>query len=126
MVLLNPYLILGLPFGASREEAQRAYEQRRAPLRASADEHRRELADLDWAMGRIKSGPFNPWCDMTIFRLPADVDAMRVEGQGIFAPPPEPAPAETARGRGLSAAAAHEYLRFLLTDFARRAEPPAP
>jgi hypothetical protein len=125
----NPYLILGLPFGASRDEARRAYEHRRAPLRASADEYRDELSDLDWAIGRIINGPVDPRLDMSIYRLPPDAEAMRVDDRGVFSPSPETPPADpggTALGRALRAAAAQEYLRFLLAERARTVELPPP
>jgi hypothetical protein len=125
----NPYLILGVPFGASREEAHRAYEHRRAPMRESVEEHRAELADLEWAIQQIDNGPVDPWLDMTTYRLPADAEAMRVEGAGVFVPAPEvlpPDPATTVLGRIRRAAAAHEYLRYLLAEHAPHAELPPP
>jgi hypothetical protein len=129
MSLRNPYLILGLPFGASREEVDRAFERRRGPLQASADEHRDELADLEWAVRRIKEGPDDPSLETLVYRLPSDADAMRADGGGVFAPPPETPPADwatTPTGVRVRAAAAYEYLRQVLTEQASRAEPPAP
>ena len=122
----NPYVILGIPFGSSREEANLAFARRAKRLRGSGD--RRQLTDLTWALNMIDEAISHPDAAMEIYRIPADPQAFEADGAGVFRPPPErlgPRPGDTAAAfRSLQARAAQEALRELLR--ARAAQVPVP
>jgi hypothetical protein len=125
----NPYLILGIQFGASRDEANKAFARRSRPLRQLGDDGRAALTDLTWALHQIDEGSRHPQEALTPYRLPADPHAARVTGDGVFAPPPEVLPtdehAADAALDALRTAAAHEYLGWLVLVRARQLDPPA-
>jgi hypothetical protein len=125
----NPYLILGVPFGASREDATKAFLRRTKSLRRLGAAGRALHTDLTGALKEIEDRPEPPDAVLTPYRVPADPDVERGVGPGVFAPPPEPPPAGTRDDGGpadLRAAAAHEYLRHLVRLRAARLGPPAP
>lgn len=86
----NPYVLLGLPFGASRDEAtialaRRGKKLRRAPNGAAA------LTDLTWAHNQIDEVIRDPSLAIGIYRIPADPSVLEPKGQtGLLHPPPEP------------------------------------
>ena len=49
----NPYIILGIPFGSSREQANIAFARRARPLRRKGPEARTQMTDLTWALNRL-------------------------------------------------------------------------
>ncbi len=123
----NPYVILGIPFGSSREEANLAFARRAKRLRGSGD--RRQLTDLTWGFYMIDEAISHPDAAMEIYRIPADPQAFEADGAGVFRPPPEllrargPAtpPQRSARSRPCAAQAGPgELLR------ARAAQVPVP
>jgi hypothetical protein len=123
----NPYLILGIPFGASREDATRAFLRRTKSLRRLGAAGRALHTDLTGALKEIEDRPEHPDAVLTPYRIPADPHVERGVGPGVFAPPPEPLPAATGDDLDdLRAAAAHEYLRHLVRLRAARLGPPAP
>jgi hypothetical protein len=124
----NPYLILGIPFGASREDATKAFLRRTKSLRRLGAAGRTLHTDLTGALKEIEDRPEHPDAAMTPYRVPADPDLERGIGTGVFAPPPETSASQPG-GDGLDAlraAAAHEYLRHLVRLRAQRLGPPAP
>jgi len=114
----NPYLVLGIPFGSTRDEATKAFARRTRPLRRMGDRAKSELTDLTWALHEIDEAPANPELALTPYRLPADPEAAKVGGTGVFSPGPEQLPidAEAVQSARLALrmAAAHEYLRYLV------------
>lgn len=124
----NPYLILGIPFGASRADATRAFLRRTKSLRRLGAAGRTLHTDLTAALKEIEDRPELPDAVMAPYRIPADPDVERGLGAGVFAPPPEKPPPGTGDDRlgALRAAAAHEYLRHLVRLRANRLGPPAP
>jgi hypothetical protein len=122
----NPYLILGIPFGASREDATKAFLRRTKSLRRLGAAGRTLHTDLTGALKEIEDRPEHPDAVMTPYRVPADPDLERGIGTGAFAPPPERLPVDLHDDTGLRAAAAHEYLRHLVRLRAQRLGPPAP
>ncbi|WP_300608293.1 hypothetical protein [Trebonia sp.] len=125
----NPYVILGIPFGASRAEANAAFARKaRALSRDGADLDL--MTDLTWALQRIDVSISEPATAMEIYRIPADPEAFQGEGKGVLHPPPERlAPAGGDRDAALETlrhAAAREYLRHLVTVRAARIALPPP
>ena len=121
----NPYLVLGIPFGASRDEATRAFLRRTKSLRRLGAAARPLHTDLTWALKEIEERPEPADTAMSPYRVPGDPG---VSGPGVFNPPPEPLPAAAATANldQVRAAAAHEYLRHLIRLRAQRVGPPAP
>jgi len=126
----NPYVILGIPFGSSREEANIAFARKARALRQAGAAGRAQMTDLTWALNQCDEGLSHPEAAMEIYRIPADPEAFTVTGAGVFAPAPEPlAPvggdAEAALTQ-LCDAAAVEYLRYLLLLRADQVQIPQP
>ncbi|MGX6603189.1 hypothetical protein ACWKSP_13765 [Micromonosporaceae bacterium Da 78-11] len=123
----NPYLVLGVPFGTGRAEANAAFAARNKALPADPAEARTRRTDLTRALQQIDQGPPHPEAELTIYRIPADPAPV---GTGVFAPPPEEGPisdeAVAAALRRVRAAAAHEHLIMLLIHHGSRIRPPAP
>jgi hypothetical protein len=124
----NPYLILGIPFGASRGEANAAFARKARVLKRGADLD--QMTDLTWALQRITVAITDPATAMELYRIPADPEAFQVDGEGLLKPPPEQLPAmDGDAGQALEAlrqAAAREYLRYLVTVRAARMSLPRP
>lgn len=99
----NPYLILGVPFGASRDEANIAFARQARSLRRLGDAGKDRLVALTWALNQIDEAIADPHSAIDIYRIPADPDAFDPPGRGLFTPPPEhldrttPASGEDAR-----------------------------
>ena len=85
----NPYLILGVPFGASREQATAAFVRRARPLRRGGPAATDELTDLTWALNQIDELLKAPDEVMDVYRVPADRAAFAAEGPGVLRPGPE-------------------------------------
>ncbi|MET7970925.1 hypothetical protein [Micromonospora sp. NPDC005305] len=126
----NPYLILGIPFGTGRAEANKAFARRMKSLPADAAEAETRKVDLTWALQRIDQGPRQPDAEVSLYRLPADPEAGSVDGSGVFAPPGEPCPIGDAAFvdalNQVRIAAARERLRQLLGYRSARTTPPTP
>jgi hypothetical protein len=122
----NPYLILGIPFGAPRDEATRAFLRRTKSLRRLGAAARPLHTDLTWALKEIEERPEPAGAAMSPYRVPGEPGVER--GTGVFDPPPEvlPAGAAAADLDAVRADAAHEYLRHLIRLRAQRVGPPAP
>ena len=121
----NPYFILGLPFGASRDDATRAFLRRTKSLRRLGAAARPLHTDLTWALKEIEERPEPADAAMSPYRVPGNPGVER--GTGVFDPPPETLPATAAADLdAVRADAAHEYLRHLIRLRAQRVGPPAP
>jgi hypothetical protein len=125
----NPYVILGIPFGAPRAEANAAFARRAQALKregASLD----QMTDLTWALQRISVAIREPATAMELYRIPADPEAFQFDRDGALRPPPEQLPAaggdRAAALEGLRQAAAREYLRYLVTVRAAAVRLPPP
>jgi hypothetical protein len=114
----TPYLILGIPFGSSRDDANIAFARRAKSLRRAGAAGRDLLTDLTWALNQIDEGLRHPEAAMEIYRIPADPAALSSAGSGVLMPPPEalpPRPADQATARQrLQRDAAQEFLRYLV------------
>jgi hypothetical protein len=126
----NPYLILGIPFGTGRAEANAAFARRITSLPADPSEARAYKTDLTWALQRIDTGPAAPEAEMGCYRLPADPGCGAAEGPGVFAPPAEPGPYDEAAVAAalarMRADAAREALWRELTRRSAQNPRPAP
>jgi hypothetical protein len=125
----NPYVILGIPFGAPRAEANAAFARRAQALKregGSLD----QMTDLTWALQRISVAIREPATAMELYRIPADPEAFQFDRDGVLRPPPEQLPAaggdRAAALEGLRQAAAREYLRYLVTVRAAAVRLPPP
>lgn len=126
----NPYLVLGLPFGASRDEAVRAFARRTRFLRRRGPESRARHTDLTGALHELETAPPDPAARMAPYRIPidprtAELTADGLFGPGVFAPPPETFD-EAPDTADLRRAAAFEYLRLVVRARGQRLGPPAP
>jgi hypothetical protein len=87
----NPYVELGIEFGASREEANFAFAAKARPLkrrqREDASAHD-SLIELTWALNQIDEAITDPDSAIDVYRIPADPLAFEPEGAGLFAPAP--------------------------------------
>jgi hypothetical protein len=126
----NPYIILGIPFGSSREDANIAFARKARALRRLGTAGRAQMTDLTWALNQVDEGLRHPEAAMEIYRIPADPDAFTVKGDGVLAPPPEVLPRRSEPdGTALDelrAAAAVEYLRYLVLLRASQIQVPPP
>lgn len=125
----NPYLVLGIPFGAPRAEANAAFAKKAQALKregGSLD----QMTDLTWALQRINVAIREPATAMELYRIPADPEAFQSGGDGVLRPPPEKLPAaegdRAAALEELRQAAAREYLRYLVTVRAAAVPLPPP
>lgn len=86
----NPFLILGVPFGADREAATAAFAQRTRASRRDA-EFPYTIDDLTWALHQVEEQLTDPALDLTTFRVPADPTALDPPpGPGVLRLAPEP------------------------------------
>jgi hypothetical protein len=87
----NPYVLLGVPYGASVAEARRAFARRSRDARWG-DRTDADLTDLEWAVARIEHEHEDPTAVFGTYRVPADPDVLRPPaGFGLLAPAPRAA-----------------------------------
>jgi hypothetical protein len=126
----NPYLILGIPFGSSREVANIAFARKARALRLLGTVGRAQMTDLTWALNEVDEGISHPAAAMDLYRVPADPEAFTVKGDGVLVPPPEVLPRQYGLPEvaleELRAAAAVDYLRYLTLLRASQIHAPAP
>lgn len=124
----NPYVILSIPFGSSREEANVAFARKARSLRLRGAQGRDQLTDLTWALNQIDEAIGNPAAAMELYRIPADPEAFSAQGTGVLRPPPERLAARDGDRGGarleLRQIAAREYLgRLVVIRGARLGQP---
>lgn len=83
----NPYVALGIEFGASRDEANLAFARRARPLKRSGAHD--ALVELTWALNQIDEAIVRPEIALEFYRVPADPEAFNAASHGLFAPAPE-------------------------------------
>ena len=126
----NPYLILGVPYGASKSEAANAFAQATRRLRREPDGPY-SLEDLNWALHQVEQVQDDPESAVAIFRVPANPEVYAVRGHGLLRPEPQPMsrqspPADEELHESLAAAAGAELLRYLLDEHGVSVTPEAP
>jgi hypothetical protein len=88
----NPYVILGVPFGASRGEARRAAARRTREIRQRPDA-RYSTEDVTWALHQVEKVLDDPASAVEVFRVPAAPGILDApSGRGLFHPPAVPLP----------------------------------
>ena len=79
-------MILGIPFGADRATAERAYSQRSRVARRGDGPH--SVDDVNWAMNQVEAHLDDPTTSAGTYRIPAHLEALRrPHGPGLFRPP---------------------------------------
>ena len=126
----NPYIILGIPFGSSRELALTAFARKSRPLRRAGREGASQLTDLTWALSQVTELIKDPDANLALFRIPSDPDAFSFEGAGVMRPKPEKLERRYTNAEGalraLQQRASQEYLRYLTVLLSERPAPLAP
>lgn len=112
-------MILGVPFGASGEQARTRFARASRRLRQHPDSvYSRE--DLTWALHQVEQIITKPELAFEVYRLPASPSVLSTVESGAFHPAPHPIPRvtrpdpeewESARRQALSAA-----LRRVMAD----------
>lgn len=83
----NPYLILGLDFGASPEEAAAAFARISRHVKRNSD-LAYSLEDVTWALHQIEQSATDHESEVTLYRVPADPGVFASPGN--FDPGPQP------------------------------------
>jgi hypothetical protein len=87
-------VILGIPFGADRATAERAYSQRSRLARKG--EFPFSVEDIIWAINQVEAHLDDPTTSTGTYRVPAQPEALRrPSGHGLFRPPLLPMPRRT-------------------------------
>jgi hypothetical protein len=84
----NPYLIIGVDFAASAEEARHAFAHAARRIRRQGGAW--AVEDLTWALHEIETLEQNPADLVTIYRIPADPSVFEPAGEGLYRPLPVP------------------------------------
>ena len=123
----NPYGMLGLPFGASRDQASRAFAKMARGLRRQADGADR-LTDLTWALNQIEEAIKDPRTALHLYRIPADPGSLDPEQPGLLKPPPEflerESPSSESDWAQLLGESGREALRAVVADVAAHSRLP--
>jgi hypothetical protein len=94
----NPYLILGVDFGADPAEATAAFARISRRLRREPD-GMFSLEDATWALHEIEQAASDPGAVLGIFRVPANPDVYEIPSSpGIVGLEPENLPRTTPPG----------------------------
>lgn len=120
----NAYLILGVAFGASPEQARKAFAARIRAIR-SLSSPPYGVEDLTWALHTVEHAQADPSVVVDCYRVPADPDVYPPLPEGLlFTPPPSPMERRTpsADPAALVRLAA-EALGDVLGDLAKSARP---
>jgi hypothetical protein len=108
----NPYVILGVPFGAAEQSARRGFAAASRRLRDGGDAAY-SMDDLTWALHQVEQIIEDPAVALNVYRIPANSDAIAIDQPGVFNPSfqnaerataqPTPAEWETVRVRAARA-----------------------
>jgi hypothetical protein len=116
----NPYLILGVDFASSGDDARRAFAHAARRIRRHGGAW--EIEDLNWALHEVEALASNPADVVSIYRVPADPTVFDPAGEGLFRPPPVPlarrTPQKDERSLSQVRARAMRELNDLLLDAA--------
>lgn len=124
----NPYLILGVDFGASGDQARRAFAHAARRIRRSGGAW--GVEDLNWALHEIEALESNPADMVSLYRVPADGRVFEPAGAGLFRPVPVALGRRTTENdpevaAATRAGAAQELDELLLTTLAALVIPEA-
>mgnify|MGYP003988230607 FL=1 len=95
----NPYLVLGLPYGAYVGEVRRAFARRSKEV-AQGTLGGVDTADLTWALAQLEQSQADTTIDVSIYRVPAnpslfDEGLTGTGAIGFLDPGPTPIPRTT-------------------------------
>ena len=101
----NPYVMLGIPYGAPKDVANRAFArkakgQRQRQRRVSDESSSTGLTDLTWALNQVVENIRDSRTALHVYRVPADPSAFEPEGEGVLRPGPELMGRTTASAEG--------------------------
>jgi hypothetical protein len=82
----NPYLILGVDFATSGDDARRAFAHAARRIRRQGGAW--QVEDLNWALHEVESLESNPAEMVSIYRVPADPHVFDPAGEGLLRPAP--------------------------------------
>jgi hypothetical protein len=99
----NPYLILGVDFGAGADAARRAFALAARRIRRQGGQW--EIEDLNWALHEVEALESNPADLVSVYRVPANPEVFEPAGAGLFRPPPIPLERRTTPGDPVALAA---------------------
>ncbi len=91
----NPYLILGVDFGTSGDDARHAFAHAARRIRRSGGAW--DIEDLNWALHEVEALASNPADGVSLYRVPADTAVFDPGGEGLFRPAPARLPRRTER-----------------------------
>lgn len=92
----SPYLMLGLPVGASKGDGARAFARATRRLRSMPNPPY-DIEDLNWALHAVEQRVEDPNTSIDDYRMPADPDVYVIpDGPGIFNPGTKPLPRRSA------------------------------
>lgn len=124
----NPYVALGIPFGASRDLAAAAFARQARGLRRAPNGAQR-LQHLTWALNQVEEALKDPRLALEIYRVPADPEAFNPGGGGLLAPLPIPLDRKTKKSatqhKTVLVTAQREALQAVRAELAQSAELPA-
>lgn len=126
----NPYVILGVPFGADESAARIGFAQASRRLRSS-DDGLYAMEDLTWALHQVEQMIQDPTKAFDVYRVPADASATDVERPGVFKPEPVSIsrgtqPTTGEESAALRSLAIHTLVKDALTDKPLHASLPNP
>ena len=126
----NPYLILGVPYGASTSEAARGFARATRRLKGCPNPPY-SLNDLTWALHQVEQGLETSDWAKALFRVPANPEVYSAFGYGLLRPRPISMSRLTDRSdeglvEELAAAAGIELLRHTLDEHGAGVTPSAP
>ena len=84
----NPYLIIGVDFAASAEEARHGFAHAARRIRRQGGAW--AVEDLTWALHEIETLEQDPGDLVSIYRIPADPSVFEPAGEGLYRPVPTP------------------------------------
>lgn len=125
----SPYLILGVPFGTSKEQAARAFAKATRRVRKQVDAPY-DLEDLNWALHAIEQRIDDPTLSIDDYRMPADPSVYEIpSGEGVLNPPIKPykrrtPPTDAATVEALRARVRHEVAASLAQEWRSSPLPP--
>jgi hypothetical protein len=88
----NPYVMLGIPYGAPKDVANRAFVRRakgQRRRRVSDVSTSTDLTNLTWALNQVSENTRDPRTALHVYRVPADPAAFEPDGEGVLRPGPE-------------------------------------
>jgi hypothetical protein len=108
----NPYVLLGLPYGADLADAQRAFARRSREARWG-DHEAVDVGDLTWALEQIEAHHADEAAGYGTFRIPTHPHALEPPaGFGLLRPAPRPAPRQAAPSTDAERAAVYDAARL--------------